>query len=69
MLCQGTVQGVGIFLYFSALDFFLFVSPLTVLHFALWGRYRENLMKFYILHASYTFRMYFWMILPLETTT
>lgn len=32
-------------------------------------RYRENLMKFYIMHASYTFRMYFWMILPLETTT
>ncbi len=32
-------------------------------------RYKENLMKFYILHASFSFRMYFWLLLPLETTT
>jgi len=31
-------------------------------------RYKENLMKLYLLHASFAFRMYFWLQLPLEIT-
>jgi hypothetical protein len=32
-------------------------------------RYNDTLLKFYIMHASFSFRMYFWLLLPLETTT
>jgi len=32
-------------------------------------RYKDNMIKMYLLHASFTYRMYFWMQLPMEIDT
>ena len=45
----------------------IIIMMMMMMNVVISSRYKENLKKFYILHASLSFRLYFWLLLPMET--